>query len=211
LYLIRPLRLIAVPIMIVFMAGCATPESSKKVDVIKFCERNTCSTLTDSTSRTELLSKIFQLLKQNENKDVELFEADPSTRIQKVKGISVLIMGGPIKEFAKGTSVKFTQVSSKDEEKLQIKCKVLPKFSFLKIQTVYLPGDGVFSIEGNDIQLNFSNVASWMVVGTALWGTKWRIDFMDFDKKIFGAYYEIGGGGPMCWGGGEGYMYVKFQ
>jgi hypothetical protein len=193
------------------MAGCATPESSKKISDFKFCERNICSTVTDSASQTELLSKIFQLLKQNENKDVELFEADPSTKIEKVKGINILVMGGPIKEFAKGTSVRFTQVSSMDKENLLIKCTVLPNFTFLKIKTVYLPGDGVFSIKGNDIQLNFSNVGSWMVVGTAIWGTKWLIDFIDFDKKIFGAYYEIGGGGPTRWGGGEGYMYVKFQ
>ena len=166
----------------------------------------------DRDSQERLLSKIFDLLKRNENRDIELFKSSPKNRTPKKKGISWYIQGGPIPAFAKQKFIKFTDVLYIDRENLEIKFKILTKQTYVGIPVISAKANGVLSIKApNKIELSYNTFATWLIVGTSIWKTEWLIDYIDLDNNVIGAYYAIRGGGPMCGGGGRGYLLAKFK
>lgn len=198
-------------VTIIFLTTACSVKNIK-VENITLHENQEYAPVKDSDSRERLLSRIFDLLKRNENRDIELFESNPGNRTPKKKGISWYIQGGPIPAFAKRKSIKFTDVLYIDRENLEIKFKILGKETYLGIPVFSAQANGVISIKApNRIQLSYRTFVTWLIVGTSVWKTEWLIDYIDLDNEVLGAYYAIRGGGPLCGGGGKGYVLAKFK
>ncbi|MBC8199736.1 MAG: hypothetical protein ISS67_06320 [Desulfobacterales bacterium] len=72
-------------IFIVFLImGCSIKNII--VEDITLRENQQYTPIMDRDSQERLLSKIFDLLKRNENMDIELFKSDPKNRTPKKKG-----------------------------------------------------------------------------------------------------------------------------
>ncbi|MBC8199735.1 MAG: caspase family protein [Desulfobacteraceae bacterium] len=94
---------------------------------------------------------------------------------------------------------------------MEIKFKILDKETYLGIPVINAKANGVLSIKApNRIELSYKTFGTWMIVGTSVWKTEWLIDYIDLDNNVIGAYYAISGGGPLCGGGGKGYLLAKF-
>ena len=190
------------------VAGCATLQPRE----ITLCEDKRCDIIKPSTPKQELLSKIYNLLKNNLNKEIKLYETNPQNRTKMKKGISFYLQGGPMPGLATVHSLKFTDILYMDRENLEIKFKVDPKLTWNVMPVFSAETEGVLSIKEHDrIEYTSTYFVSWMLVGTSLWKHKMMIDYINFDKNMLGSSYSIGGGGPLCVGGGSGYSMMKFQ
>jgi hypothetical protein len=190
------------------VAGCATLQPRE----VTLCEDKRCDIIKPSTPKQELLSKIYNLLKNNLNKEIKLYETDPQNRTKMKKGISFYLQGGPMPGLATVHSLKFTDILYMDRENLEIKFKVDPKLTWNVMPVFSAETEGVLSIKGhNHIEYTSTYFVSWMLVGTSLWKHKMMIDYINFDKNMLRSSYSIGGGGPLCVGGGSGYSMMKFQ
>ena len=152
------------------------------------------------------------LLKKHENRDIELFSSHPEKRTPEKKGIRWFVQGGPIPAFTKQHSVKFTDVLYIDRENLEIKFRIASKASYIGIPVINAEAEGVLSIKSlNEIKLTYTHLGTWLIVGTSVWKKEWLIDYIDLDNKVLGAYWAVKGGGPLCGGGGSGYLLAKFK
>lgn len=194
--------------IIVLLSGCAASLENVKIEKVTLCENQRCRYISDSDSKEELLVKIFNLLKGAEDKDSELFESDPKSRIFEKKGISFFVQGGPIPGKATRTAVKFTDVLYIDRENMEIKFKVLDKQTWLAVPLITATAEGILSMKSpTEIRVNYSAFGTMLV---APWGsrTEWLIDYIDIDNKMLGAHYAISVVGT-GFGGGSGYQLVK--
>jgi hypothetical protein len=198
-------------LLILFLSGCAASLENVKVEKVTLCENQRCKYLTDADSKEELLVKIFNLLKDTEGKDNELFESNPEKRTFEKKGIGFFVQGGPIPGKATRTSTKFADVLYIDRENMEIKFKVLDKQTWLAIPVITAEVEGTLSMKSlTEIRVNYSGFASGIVVGASGQSTEWLIDYIDLDNKVIGAHYAISVAG-LGFGGGSGYQLVKLK
>ncbi len=203
----KKLHLVAVIIVVSLACGCATLES-RKVD---FCENKKCSAVETDAQKQEILSKLYALLKNNLNRDVVFYETDPVKREQADIGFGYFLQGGPMPGWAKVRSIKFTDILYIDREKLEIKFKVDPDMTWNMTPVFSMASEGTLSVKDNSqIKYSTTYLVSWMVVGTSAWKHEMMFDYVDLDKGLLGSFYSIGGGGPLCAGGGSGYTLARF-
>lgn len=199
-------KLIVLAAIIFLLIGWSTKSMIPKN--VSICENQRCASLTDSYAKEELLSKIFNLLKKNKNKDIRLFTAYPENRMQKAQGINFLLRRSLQETNDHWNAVLFTDVLSMDRKNLKFEFKIVPKSSAL-----YDEGLGELSIRtDNGIILTFSNR---FTIGSAIGAihsrkTEWVIDYIDFDNKTLGGHYSSTAG-PIYSGFDKGYQLLKFR
>ncbi len=200
---------LAVIISIVSLVwGCATLQPRD----VNLCEDKRCDIVKSQAQRQELLGKLYNLLKNNLNIDINLFQTDPQNREMTKQGVGFYLQGGPIPGWCVFHSVKFTDILYVDRENFEIKFKVDPKATWNLMPVFSAETEGTLSItEDNQIKYSATYFVSWMAVGTSVWKHEMMLDYIDFDKNLMGAFYSIGGGGPLCVGGGSGYSVAKFR
>lgn len=192
------------------LSGCAASLENIKIEKVTLCENQRCRYLTESDSMEELLVKIFNLLKETEGKDNDLFESSPENRTFKKKGISHFVQGGPLPGRATWSSVEFTDILYIDRENMEIKFRVLDKATWLATPLFIARAEGILSIKSlTEIKMNYSAFGTWLVMP---WGsqTQWLIDYIDLDNKVIGSHYAISVAGT-GFGGGSGYQLVKLK
>jgi len=187
--------------------GCATLPSKD----VSLCENKQCETIKSSSQRQILLGKLYNLLKNNLNRDIDLYRTDPQSRQQSKRGFGFYLQGGPMPGWAVVRSIKFTDILYVDRENFEIKFKVDPDVMWNGMPCFSTSTEGTLSVkENNQIKYSTTYFISWMVVGTSVWKHEMMFDYIDFDKSLMGSFYSIGGGGPLCAGKGSGYTLVKF-
>jgi hypothetical protein len=195
---------------IALLSGCAASLENVRVEKVTLCENQRCRYLTDADSKEELLVKIFNLLREAEGKDSELFKSDPENRTFEKNGITFFVQGGPIPGIAVWKSTKFTDILYIDRENMEIKFKVSDKGTWMGTPLLIATAEGILSIKSlTEIRMNYSTFGTWLVMPWVSY-TEWLIDYIDFDNKVIGAYYAIKTGGT-GWGGGSGYQLVKLK
>jgi hypothetical protein len=200
-------RLVALIVLVSLAGGCAALQSGK----VDFCENKRCVAVQTDAQKQELLGKLYALLKNNLNRDIVFYETDPAKREQTNIGFGYFLQGGPIPGWAKIRSVKFTDILYIDREKLEIKFKVDPDMTWNMTPVFSMASEGTLSVkDNNQIKYSTTYLVSWMVVGTSAWKHEMMFDFIDLDKNLMGSHYSIGGGGPVCAGGGSGYTLARF-
>ncbi|MEN6466749.1 MAG: caspase family protein [Syntrophaceae bacterium] len=203
----KKLHLVTVIGLLSLACGCATLESRK----IELCENRKCAAVQSDAQKQELLGKLYALLKNNLNRDIIFYETDPGKREQADVGFGYFLQGGPMPGWAKIRSVKFTDILYIDREKLEIKFKVDPDMTWNMTPVFSMASEGTLSVkDNNQIKYSTTYLVSWMVVGTSAWKHEMMFDYIDLDKSVMGSYYSIGGGGPLCAGGGTGYTLARF-
>jgi len=203
----KKLHLVTVISLISLACGCAALES-RKIDV---CENRKCSAVQTDAQKQELLGKLYSLLKNNLNRDIVFYETEPGKREQANIGFGYFLQGGPMPGWAKIRSIKFTDILYIDREKLEIKFKVDPDMTWNMTPVFSMASEGTLSIkDNNQIKYTTTYLVSWMVVGTSAWKHEMMFDYIDLDKSLMGSYFSIGGGGPLCAGGGTGYTLARF-
>jgi len=187
--------------------GCATLPSRD----VSLCENKRCEVIKSSAQKQELLGKLYNLLKNNLNRDIDLYQTDPQNREQSKKGIGYYVQGGPMPGWAVVRSIKFTDILYVDRENFEIKFKVDPDVTWNAMPVFTAATEGTLTVKDiNRIEYSATYFGSWMVVGTSAWKHEMMIDYIDFDKNLMGSFFSIGGGGPLCVGGGSGYTVAKF-
>ncbi len=187
--------------------GCAT----LPVRNVDFCENKRCDVVQSTAQRQELLGKLYNLLKNNLNREIDLYKTEPSKRDLMKRGMGFYLQGGPMPGWAIIHSIKFTEVLYIDRENFEIKFKVDPDITWNGTPVFSAATEGTLTVkENNQIKYETTYFVSWMVVGTSAWKHEMMFDYIDLDKNIMGSFYSIGGGGPLCVGGGDGYTIAKF-
>lgn len=201
------LHLLIIIALISSACGCATLES-RKVDL---CENSKCVAVQSDAQKQQLLGKLYTLLKNNLNRDIVFYETEPGKREQVKIGFGYFLQGGPMPGWAKVRSIKFTDILYIDREKLEIKFKVDPDMTWNLTPVFSMSSEGTLTVkDNNQIKYSTTYLVSWMVVGTSAWKHEMMFDYIDLDKNLMGSYYSIGGGGPLCAGGGSGYTLARF-
>ncbi|MEN6621441.1 MAG: caspase family protein [Smithella sp.] len=193
---------------IVFVTlGCA----ELRVRKADLCENKQCNVIKSAAQRQELLGKLYNLLKNNLNRDIDLYPTDPQKRDPVKRGLGFYLQGGPIPGWAVVRSIKFTDVLYVDREKFEIKFKVDPDMTWNATPVFSTATEGTLTVkENNQIKYESTYFVSWMVVGTSGWKHEMMFDYIDLDRNLLGSYYSIGGGGPLCVGSGSGYTLARF-
>lgn len=187
--------------------GCAELQV-RKVDL---CENKQCSAVESTAQRQELLGKLYHLLKNNLNRDIDLYPTDPQKREPIKRGLGFYLQGGPIPGWAVVRSIKFTDVLYIDRENYEIKFKVDPDITWNATPVFSTATEGTLTVkENNQIKYESTYFVSWMVVGTSAWKHEMMFDYIDLDRRLMGSFYSIGGGGPLCVGSGSGYTLARF-
>lgn len=187
--------------------GCSTLPSKE----VHLCENRQCDTIKSPSQRQEVLGKLYTLLKNNLNRDIDFYRSTPDSREQSKKGFGFYLQGGPMPGWAVVRSIKFTDILYVDRENFEIKFKVDPDVIWNGMPCFSTSTEGTLSVkENNQIQYSTTYFISWMVVGTSVWKHDMVFDYIDFDNSLMGSFYSIGGGGPLCAGKGSGYALVKF-
>lgn len=187
--------------------GCAELQV-KKVDL---CENKQCNAVESTAQRKELLGKLYALLKNNLNRDIDLYPTDPQKRETIKRGLGFYLQGGPIPGWAVVRSIKFTDILYIDREKFEIKFKVDPDMTWNATPVFSTSTEGTLTVnENNQIKYEATYFVSWMVVGTSAWKHEMMFDYIDLDHNLMGSVYSIGGGGPLCVGSGNGYTVARF-
>ncbi|MGV8057680.1 MAG: caspase family protein [Smithellaceae bacterium] len=187
--------------------GCATLQ----VRNVDLCENKKCDVVQSTTQRQELLGKLYTLLKNNLNREIDLYKTEPEKRDLMKRGLGFYLQGGPMPGWATIHSIKFTEVLYIDRENFEIKFKVDPDMTWNGTPVFSTATEGTLTVkENNQIKYETTYFVSWMVVGTSAWKHEMMFDYIDLDKNLMGSFYSIGGGGPLCAGGGDGYTLAKF-
>ncbi|BCB96057.1 hypothetical protein JZK55_09790 [Dissulfurispira thermophila] len=197
--------------LFILLSGCAASLENVKVEKVTLCENQRCRYLTDADSKEDLLVKIFNLLKDAEGRDNELFESDPVEKSFEKQGIKFFVQGGPIPGIARWNSVKFTDVLYIDRENMEIKFKIKDSATWIGIPVITANVEGNITIKSlTEIRLKYSGLSSGIVVGVSGSKVEWLIDYIDLDNKVIGAHYAISIAG-LGFGGGSGYQLVKLK
>jgi hypothetical protein len=187
--------------------GCATLKA-RNVDL---CENKRCDVVQSTAQRQELLGKLYNLLKNNLNRDIDLYPTDPQKRDLKKRGFGFYLQGGPIPGWAIVRSIKLTDILYIDRENFEIKFKVDPDMAWNATPVFSTATEGTLTVkENNQIKYEATYFVSWMVVGTSAWKHEMMFDYIDLDQRLLGSFYSIGGGGPLCVGSGSGYTVARF-
>lgn len=187
--------------------GCST----LPVRDVNLCENKRCDIVQSTAQRQELLGKLYNLLKNNLNRDIDLYETDPQKIDLLKRGFGFYLQGGPIPGWAIVHSIKFTDILYIDRENFEIKFKVDPYITWNGTPVFSTATEGTLTVkENNQIKYETTYFVSWMVVGTSAWKHEMMFDYIDLDKNLMGSFYSIGGGGPLCVGSGSGYSVAKF-
>ncbi|MDA8125607.1 MAG: caspase family protein [Deltaproteobacteria bacterium] len=195
--------------------GCATV----RPQVVSLCENQRCDTMSETSSKEDLLVRLFNYLKKNTHTELTVVEGDPPEKSEPGKAFeqakdsfSFYAQGGPMPGVATVKALTFSDVLYVDRENLEIKFKVSPSVNWNATPMFFVNTEGVLSIKSaREISYTSTYFGTWMVVGTSAWKHDWFIDYVDFDRGVLGGPYSIAGGGPLTVGGGKGYLYLKFR
>ncbi|PKN04079.1 MAG: hypothetical protein CVU74_08730, partial [Deltaproteobacteria bacterium HGW-Deltaproteobacteria-9] len=199
--------------MLVLVSGCATMNPQ----TVKLCRGQNCETLgEDRAVKETLLVRMAQFIKDNLGADIPLFETASvdDFRLEKEpeeydKGISFYVQGGPMPGMAVLKTIKFIDLFYIDRDNLEIKFKFKPEGTWVGMPLFTAETEGTISIKSaKEIRFAGTFIGSWLVAVGA-WKYEWLIDYVDFDKRILGGNFSIGGGGLMNIGGGKGYQLVR--
>ncbi len=199
--------------MLLWVSGCATMNPQ----TVKLCRGQNCETLGEDRSVKEtLLVRMAQFIKDNLGADIPLFETASidDFRLEKEpeaydKGISFYVQGGPMPGMAVLKTMKFNDLIYIDRENLEIKFKFKPEGTWVGMPLFTAESEGTISIKSaKEIRFAGTFIGSWLVAVGA-WKYEWLIDYVDFENKILGGNFSIGGGGLMNIGGGKGYQLVR--
>lgn len=203
----KKLNMMLILSIVSLACGCATLPAKD----INLCENKRCDVITSSAQKQALLGKVYNLLKNNLNRDVDFYRTDPQKREQIKRGFGFFLQGGPMPGWAVIHSIKFTDILYIDREKFEIKFKVDPDMTWNATPVFSMATEGTLSVtDTNQIKYSATYFVSWMVVGTSFWNHEMLFDYVDLDKNLMGSFYSIGGGGPLCAGTGSGYTLARF-
>lgn len=161
--------------------------------------------------KQEILGKLYSLLKNNLNREIDLYQTEPEKREQTKRGFGFYLQGGPIPGWAVVRSIKFTDILYLDRDNHEIKFKVDPDMTWNATPVFSAASEGTLQVlDDNQIRYKATYFVSWMVVGTSAWNHEMVFDYIDLDKNLMGSFYSIGGGGPLCAGKGSGYSLARF-
>jgi hypothetical protein len=192
---------------LLLIGGCATLHPTD----VNLCQEKRCNIVKSPAKRQELLGKLYNLLKNNLNRDIALYESDPKDRTKRKKGVGFYVQGGPIPGWSEVYYVKFTDILYIDRDNFEIKFKVDPKVTWNAMPFFTTETEGTLTVrEDNEIKYSATYFGTWMVVGTSAWKHEMMFDYIDFDTNTLGSLFSIGGGGPLCVGSGSGYSLAVF-
>ncbi len=206
----RSIPFFALVLFVLWIAGCATvrPEG------VRLCHGPSCEPLLEERAAKEaLLLKMSRFLKQNLNRDIQLYEPDSADSVRPDsapdsfgKGISYYVQGGPMPGKAVIKSLKFTDIIYMDRENLEIKFKVKPTASWIAMPVFMAETEGTIKIRSaKEVQYLSTYIGSWTLAASAF-THEWLIDYVDFRKRVLGGNFSIAGGGILNAGGGKGYQ-----
>jgi hypothetical protein len=189
------------------LGGCAT---LRKADV-NLCQEKRCDIVQSPAKRQEVLGKLYTLLKNNLNREIELYESDPRDRAKTKKGVGFYTQGGPIPGWSVVHHLKFTDIVYIDRDNFEIKFRVDPKITWNAMPFFTAETEGTLTVrEDNEIKYSATYFGTWMVVGTSAWKHEMMFDYIDLDRNTLGSFFSIAGGGPLCVGSGSGYPLAAF-
>ncbi|HPK53738.1 MAG TPA: caspase family protein, partial [Smithellaceae bacterium] len=204
----KKIKLLLIIIIVSATWGCATLPLKDAV----LCENKRCDVVQSIAQRQEILGKLYNMLKNNLHRDIDLYQTEPEKRDLLKRGFGFYLQGGPIPGWAIVHSIKFTDILYIDRENFEIKFKVDPHMTWNGTPVFSTATEGSLTLqENNQIKYEATYFVSWMVVGTSAWKHEMLFDYIDFDKNMLGSFYSIGGGGPLCVGSGSGYSIAKFH
>ena len=206
----RSIPFFALAMFMLWISGCATV----KPQGVRLCQGPSCEPLREERASQEaLLLKMSQFLKQNLNRDIQLYEPDSADSVRPDsapdsfgKGISYYVQGGPVPGIAVIKSLKFTDIIYMDRENLEIKFKVKPTETWIGMPVFMAESEGTITIKSaKEIQYLSTYIGSW-TVSAHVFKHEWLIDYVDFRKRVLGGNFSIAGGGLLNAGGGKGYQ-----
>ena len=192
---------------LLLLGGCATLHPTD----VNLCQEKRCDIVKSPAKRQELLGKLYNLLKNNLNREIDLYESDPADRTKKKKGVGFYVQGGPIPGWCVVHYVKFTDILYIDRDNFEIKFRVDPKVTWNAMPFFTAETEGTLTVrEDNEIKYSATYFGTWMIVGTSAWKHEMMFNYIDLDRNTMGSFFSIGGGGPLCAGSGSGYSLAVF-
>lgn len=200
----------AVAALILLLGGCASTPQMQKVKEIYVCAGEECGPAGQTYNTTQMLFAVYQLLKQNEGKDIKICDSDPQKRNCESEGISYFVMSGVGPGMGSIKSSKMEDVEL-DLPGQTVTSKANRYMRFVGTPLACVPHPSVLSVRSADeiTIVDDSFFCNWMVIGNMSANISFAIESVDFDKGQMGAYWtsRVAGTG---YGQGSGYAVLQF-
>ena len=203
------LLLLPALLLLGLLPGCASPPET--VGGIELCRDGRCGPLTDAYARKGFLKDMYRLWKRSEGTKIEICDAAPDRKGCKEEGISFFVQGGPIPGVASIERGLLGDVIL-DNEGSRIRSKLKYDANFIGVPTTCGQSEVTLTVvPPAEVKINSDNFyCNWLAVGNVLWDGNFLIDYVDFDRRVIGGNYSVGGAGFLAAGGGSGEFLFKF-
>lgn len=193
-------------------ALCACSAKLARPARITLCSQGSCSAVEDAAGRERLLAGVYSLLREAKGRELRLYASDPDGRAPGKEGISFFVQGGPIPGRSTVREVAVPDVRYLDREKAELKAAFRNRrVTYIGIPVLCAQGDGVLSVADGQAVLSYSNLCSWLGIGTGSFALTWSLDYVDLDRGVAAGRWAMRGRGLPLVGGGGGYMLASFR
>jgi Caspase domain len=193
------------------LSGCAAqPKDVKSADQVVICAEGKCGPAEGRYSREQLVGGLLLMIRNNENAETTLCEADPATHKCAHDALQFFVQGGPVPGIASIDAPYITQVGL-DKASLQIKYRGSAAVRWMG--TPVFCQDQYTEVTVKSLNEIFIEAPSFACTWTAfpmVWHLKFAVSYIDFDHSIVAGNYSTGGAGLMVVGGGEGSFAMSF-
>jgi hypothetical protein len=179
------------------------------VTSISVCTSTHCEAADQKLSTEELLNHLQEILTNNQNENIPMCDADPTTHACKSAKVCHFVLGGIIPGNGCSQSLTFSEIS-KNEKSTQLELKTSMPLTFIGTPLVCTIASSTLSVNSTtDVVLQLKpHFCSWMAVGAMSAKLTLNIDSINTDTGEIGGYWQHSVKGT---GNGSGSGYLKQQ
>lgn len=201
---------ILVATLVLLLEGCASAPQVQRVKEVYVCAAEECGPAGQSYNATQMLFALYQLLKQNEGKDIKICESDPQKRNCESEGIGYPMLTGVGPGYGSTNSSTMESVEL-DLPGQKVTSRVSSHLRYIGTPLACVPHPSVVSVRSADeiTMVDDSFYCNWMVIGSMKINFTFAIESVDFDKGLLGGYWVHSSAGT-GYGSGNGYAVLQF-